>query len=237
MASGELRWSQQIYEHDSFIVGCGGAGFTENCPKVVGPDWDIPMSPMLKTLPDGRALLVFGTKPGEILALDPAKRGQVAWRTPASGHAALSDALGPNGGANFGPVWGGALDERNAYFGSSTGGASAVRLSDGLRLWDTPLNSSADNKVTHSAALTVIPGVVFLGGSDGRLWALSSKDGHPLWTFETARTFDTVNAVAAHGGSLIAPGPTVAGGMLFVGSGYGVVTDTPGNVLLAFGVE
>ena len=237
MASGKLRWSQQIYEHDSFIVGCGGAGFTENCPKVVGPDWDIPMSPMLKTLPDGRALLVFGTKPGEILALDPAKRGEVAWRTPASGHAALSDALGPNGGANFGPVWGGALDERNAYFGSSTGGASAVRLSDGLRLWDTPLNSSADNKVTHSAALTVIPGVVFLGGSDGRLWALSSKDGHPLWTFETARTFDTVNAVAAHGGSLIAPGPTVAGGMLFVGSGYGVVTDTPGNVLLAFAVE
>ena len=43
--------------------------------------------------------------------------------------------------------------------------------------------------------------------------------------------------LAAHGGSLIAPGPTVAGGMLFVGSGYGVVTDTPGNVLLAFGVE
>ena len=89
MASGKLRWSQQIYKHDSFIVGCGGAGFTENCPKVVGPDWDIPMSPMLKTLPDGRALLVFGTKPGEILALDPAKRGQVTWRTPASGHCGL----------------------------------------------------------------------------------------------------------------------------------------------------
>jgi polyvinyl alcohol dehydrogenase (cytochrome) len=104
-------------------------------------------------------------------------------------------------------------------------------------VWDTPLNSGADNKVTHSAAVTVIPGVVFLGGSDGRLWALSSKDGHTLWTYETARTFDTVNAVPAHGGSIIAPGPTVAGGMLYVGSGYGVVTDTPGNVLLAFGVE
>jgi polyvinyl alcohol dehydrogenase (cytochrome) len=237
LATGKLRWSQQIYKHDSFIVGCGGAGFTENCPKVVGPDWDIPMSPMLKSFPDGKALVVFGTKPGEILALDPQIRGQVAWRTQASRHAAMSDALGPNGGANFGPLWGGALDDRNAYFGSSTGGASAVRLSDGQRVWDTPLNSTADNKVIHSAALTVIPGVVFLGGSDGRLWALSSKDGHPLWTFETARTFDTVNAVPAHGGSLIAPGPTVAGGMLFVGSGYGVVTDTPGNVLLAFGVD
>ena len=50
----------------------------------------------------------------------------------------MPDALGPNGGANFGPLWGGALDERNAYFGSSTGGASAVRLSDGQRVWYTP---------------------------------------------------------------------------------------------------
>ncbi len=33
------------------------------------------------------------------------------------------------------------------------------------------------------------------------------------------------------------PEPTVAGGMLFVGSGYGVVTDKPGNVLLAFGLD
>jgi polyvinyl alcohol dehydrogenase (cytochrome) len=112
-----------------------------------------------------------------------------------------------------------------------------VRLSDGQRAWYTPLNSTAENQITHSAAVTAIPGVLFLGGSDGRLWALSSNDGHTLWTFETARTFDAVNAVPAHGGSIMAPGPTVAGGMLFVGSGYGVVTGTPGNVLLAFGLD
>jgi polyvinyl alcohol dehydrogenase (cytochrome) len=235
-ATGKLRWSRQIYPHDSFIVGCGGAGYTENCPKVVGPDWDIPMSPMLAAA-GGRALIVFATKPGEILALDPAQQGRVVWRTYGMSHSPMPDALGPNGGANFGPLWGGALDERNAYFGSSTGGASAVRLSDGQRMWYTPLNSTPENKVTHSAAVTAIPGVVFLGGSDGKLWALASSDGRPLWTFETARAFDTVNAVPAHGGAIIAPGPTVAGGMLFVGSGYGVVTDTPGNVLLAFGLD
>jgi polyvinyl alcohol dehydrogenase (cytochrome) len=49
MTTGKVRWSKQIYPHDSFIVGCGGTGFTDNCPKVLGPDWDIPMSPMLKT--------------------------------------------------------------------------------------------------------------------------------------------------------------------------------------------
>ena len=237
MATGKVRWSQQIYPHDSFIVGCGGSGLTENCPKVIGPDWDIPMSPMLANLPGGKGLIVFATKPGEIVALDPAQRGRILWRRYGEAHSSTADALGPNGGASFGPLWGGALDERTAYFGSSTGGASAVRLSDGQRVWHTPLNSTADNKVTHSAAVTAIPGVVFVGGSDGRLWALASSDGHVLWSFETARPFDTVNAVPAHGGSLIAPGPTVAGGMVFVGSGYGVVTDQPGNVLLAFGVE
>ena len=41
--------------------------------------------------------------------------------------------------------------------------------------------------------------------------------------------FETVNAVPAHGGSIISAGPTIAGGMLFVGSGYGVVNDTPGG--------
>jgi polyvinyl alcohol dehydrogenase (cytochrome) len=47
--------------------------------------------------------------------------------------------------------------------------------------------------------------------------------------------FDTVNAVPAKGGSMGAAGPTVAGGMLFVPSGYvGVQSGVPGNVLLAF---
>ena len=237
MATGQVRWSHQVYRDDSFIVGCDGSGLTENCPKVIGPDWDIPMSAMLVTLAPGRALLVFGTKNGDVLALDPARQGALIWQTKAAAHVTQPDAVGGKADTNFGPVWGAALDGRQAYFGSSTGGVSAVRLADGQRVWSTPLNSTPANKVTHSAAVTAIPGVVFVGGSDGRLWALASVDGRPLWSFATARPFDTVNAVPAHGGSLIAPGATVAGGMLFVGSGYGVVNDSPGNVLLAFGVE
>jgi polyvinyl alcohol dehydrogenase (cytochrome) len=229
LKTGKVRWSRQIYSNDSFIVGCGGTGLTENCPKVVGPDWDIPMSPMLKTLAGGRRLILFGTKPGDVQALDPDKQGETVWRMNV-----LGDSVGHG---NRGPVWGGALDDGYAYFGLNAGGVAAVRLSDGQRSWYTPLNSTAENKITHSAAATVVPGVVFIGGSDGRLWALSSSDGHSLWSFETARAFETVNAVSAHGGSISAPGPIVAGGMVFVGSGYGVVTETPGNVLLAFGVQ
>jgi polyvinyl alcohol dehydrogenase (cytochrome) len=237
LKTGRIRWSRQIYPNDAFIVGCGGDGRTENCPKVVGPDWDIPMSPMLKTLGTGRSLLLFGTKPGDVHAIDPDKRGESIWHLNVVGNSATEEALRAAGSRNRGPIWGGAVDDSFAYFGLSAGGVAAVRLTDGERAWYTPLNSTAEKKVAHSAAATVIPGVVFVGGSDGQLWALSSSDGHSLWSFDTARSFDTVNAVPAHGGSISAPGPTVAAGMLFVGSGYGVVAESPGNVLLAFSIQ
>ena len=44
-----------------------------------------------------------------------------------------------------------------------------------------------------------------------------------------------LNGVPAKGGSIGAGGPTIAGGMVFVGSGYvGFTNGVPGNVLLAF---
>jgi polyvinyl alcohol dehydrogenase (cytochrome) len=70
------------------------------------------------------------------------------------------------------------------------------------------------------------------------LYALWTADGHTLWQFDTAKEFDTVNKVAARGGTLGSAGATVAGGMLFLGSGYGFGTgDRNGNALLAFSAE
>jgi polyvinyl alcohol dehydrogenase (cytochrome) len=111
---------------------------------------------------------------------------------------------------------------------------AALRLDTGERVWFTPLNSTNDRVINHGAATTVIAGVAFVGGSDGTLIAVSTADGGELWRYDTARTFDTVNKVAAKGGSIMAPGPTVAGGMVFVGSGYSTIAGEPGNVLLAF---
>ena len=80
--------------------------------------------------------------------------------------------------------------------------------------------------------------MVFSGGWDGVLRALEADSGRVVWQYDTLREFETVNRMPARGGSMGAPGPTVAGGMVFVGSGYiGVRNGTPGNVLLAFGVE
>ena len=88
------------------------------------------------------------------------------------------------------------------------------------------------------AAATVLPGVVFAGGWDGVLHALSTDDGRSLWQYQTVRDYTTINGVHAKGGSLGAPGPVIAGGMLFVGSGYvGTGNGIPGNVLLAFSTQ
>jgi polyvinyl alcohol dehydrogenase (cytochrome) len=69
---------------------------------------------------------------------------------------------------------------------------------------------------------------------DGHLRAYDTSNGALLWDFDTAREFTTVNGVKARGGSMSASGPVVAGGMLFVNSGYGSLGGMAGNVLLAF---
>ncbi len=89
-----------------------------------------------------------------------------------------------------------------------------------------------------TAALTAIPGVVFSGGQDGMLRAFSTDTGNVIWDYNMLQDFQTVNGVEAKGGAMGAPGPTVAGGMLFVGSGYpGLGNGIPGNVLLAFSAQ
>jgi polyvinyl alcohol dehydrogenase (cytochrome) len=85
--------------------------------------------------------------------------------------------------------------------------------------------------------VTTIPGVVFSPSNDGAVRAFSTKDGAIVWTFDTNREFQTVNRVKANGGSMNGPAPVVAGGFVYVSSGYGAFGLRPGNVLLAFGID
>jgi polyvinyl alcohol dehydrogenase (cytochrome) len=161
-----------------------------------------------------------------VWAHDPDRKGAVVWKMQTSDK--------PAGFAGQ-IVWGGAADNQNAYFGLSSGGVAAIGLSDGARRWFAPLEPAGGRQGGREAALSVIPGVVFSTGWDGVVHALSSADGKVLWEFDTAKPFETVNKVAAKGGSMGGPGPAVAGGMLFIGSGFpGIQNGMPGNVLLAF---
>jgi polyvinyl alcohol dehydrogenase (cytochrome) len=79
--------------------------------------------------------------------------------------------------------------------------------------------------------------VVFSGSVDGHIRGYSGADGKVIWDYDTEHEYQTVNGLTAKGGSLDCPGPTVAGGMLFVESGYGSYAGVPGNVLLAFSID
>jgi len=87
-----------------------------------------------------------------------------------------------------------------------------------------------------SAAVSVIPGAVFVSGLDGTLRAFSTFDGKPLWQYDTTQQVKTVNGVTGKGGSIGAAGATIVNGMVYVTSGYiGFQGGEPGNLLLAFG--
>jgi polyvinyl alcohol dehydrogenase (cytochrome) len=114
-----------------------------------------------------------------------------------------------------------------------TGSLSAIQIATGEKLWTAHL-AAQGSRASYAAANSAIPGAVFIGGTDGIVHALASADGKELWRFDTAQEFKTVNQVPARGGSIGSAGPTIAGGMVFIGSGYSVTSGMPGNVLLAF---
>jgi polyvinyl alcohol dehydrogenase (cytochrome) len=126
------------------------------------------------------------------------------------------------------------------YYGMGAAGLGAVAPADGRTAWvfNAP-GATGRGNAALGAAPTAIPGVVFEGAGDGRLFAVSSSDGTQLWEFNTAQEFDTVNRVAgARGGAIATSGAVVVDGMVYVGSGYGISSAASGgNVLLAFGIE
>jgi polyvinyl alcohol dehydrogenase (cytochrome) len=229
--TGKILWQHQEVQNDAFIGNCPAVGLPgDNCPETLGPDYDFGgASMLLYTLPDGRDVLVGGSKGGISIALDLDKNGAVVWKTSLSERPPAASGL---------IVFGGASDGNTAYYGMNQpgGGVTAVRLADGSRSWTRQKLTNDDFGL--SAAVTAIPGAIFTSTRDGILWALSAADGRVLWQYNTAREYEAINGVAAKGGALGAPGPTIAGGMMFVGSGYvGAGSRLPGNALIAFGPE
>jgi polyvinyl alcohol dehydrogenase (cytochrome) len=233
LKTGRLLWMKQLHTGD--IFGCRNG--EPNCGDRQGPDFDFGAGPTIAHLPNGRDLIVIGQKSGIAWALDPDNKGEIVWQYQAG-----------RGGALGGIEWGTSLDGDLAYIpvadaqSPTPGGLHAVKLATGERVWftppPTPLKCGAPGRgcsAAQSAAITVIPGVVFSGSFDGGIRAYSTKDGSVIWDFDTNREFLTLNGVSAHGASINGPAPVVAGGMVYVGSGD--YRSRTGNVLLAFAVQ
>ena len=233
LANGSMKWSQQMTEGDRWNYACQRP-VNDSCPPEPGRDLDFGASPVLSG-----GLLFAGQKSGLVHALDPDKNGAIVWQTRIG-----------RGGALGGIEWGLTVDDANVYAplsdingqGKDMGGLFALRKKDGVKVWQTaPPKPACTGKPGCSAAqmapATMVPGVVFSGSMDGHLRAYDSATGKVIWDFDTLRDFPTVNGVKAKGGSLNATGPTLAGGMLFLNSGYGALGGMPGNVLLAFSLD
>jgi polyvinyl alcohol dehydrogenase (cytochrome) len=233
MKTGKMLWHYQAEKNDAFVGGCGPTNKSGNCPEPNGPDQDIGNSPILRTLPNGKRVLVFGTKNGRIIALDPDHKGKELWETtvtpPVAHPSRIYSQLN-------GVVWGGAADDQHAYYGLHAGGMVAVDLANGKVAWYTPF-SPTPGHVASSAATSAIPGVAFVGDSNGVIHALSTKDGHELWSYDTRHEYDTANKVPTHGGAIDGAGAAIANGMVYIGSGYAVVGSKTGNVLIAFSAD
>jgi polyvinyl alcohol dehydrogenase (cytochrome) len=244
--SGKIVWSRQITPNDTYNVSCYRSD-PVNCPAKQGPDSDFGSSPILRKLPNGSSVLVVAQKSGIVFGLDPDDKGAIIWQTRIGRG-------GPLGGIEWGP----AASADTAFAALSDfafaqgpqglmpdpkvgGGIFALRLSDGQLLWKTLPPSSGCTapacSPAQSAAVSGMPGVVFSGADDGHLRAYATKDGKILWDFDAAREFKTVNGLAARGGAIDGGGPAIAGGMVFVDSGYGSIYGLSGNVLLAFAPE
>ncbi|MES2606367.1 MAG: PQQ-binding-like beta-propeller repeat protein [Pseudomonadota bacterium] len=234
--SGAIRWTQQTVPNDIWLWQCESAANSgnPNCPTPQGPDFDFGSAPLLTKTSDDRAMLVVPQKSGVLYALDPDANGAVLWQYRIGEGSAL------------GGQWGAATDGSTVYVGVSDtrgetpGGMHAVDLITGQRRWYAPpsprLCDTAETNcfASQGGAVTLIPGAVLSGGSDGGLRAYSTTDGALLWQVDTNGEFPTVNGVPAKGATMDAAGPVVAGGMLFVNSGYNGIVGRAGNILLAF---
>jgi len=235
--TGSVKWVRQLTGGDGWNFSCISPN-KANCPASLGEDVDIGASPILKDLPGNRSVLLIGQKSAVVYALDPDQQGRILWQTRIG-----------KGGAMGGIVWGMGADEQRVYVPLSdirerdnAGGLFAIRIASGERAWYAPpVTPACAGKPGCSKAQlappTVIPGVVFSGSMDGTLRAHDATDGAVIWEFNTLRDFETVNGVKARGGSLNATGPVIAGGMMFLNSGYGILGGMAGNVLLAFAAE
>lgn len=219
--AGSVKWHYKVLDYDAWTTGCNRPT-PVNCPTPKGPDYDLGGSgPNL--LED---LVGFGQKSGTYWAFNP-DNGNLIWKT----------SVGPAGIGTLGGIeWGTASDGRRIYAENADSGHvsytlipsgqtinwgswTAVDAATGKILWQTadPTSGALD-----FGAVSVANGVVYAGSEakPGYMYALNSETGKILWSF-------------ASGGSVV-DGPSIAGGVVFWGSGYRIGTNN--NKVYAFSI-
>jgi len=219
MATGAVRWADKLWAADAWNVACIFQFINPaSCPTPAGPDYDFGQGAMLLKAKIGgkqQDVLVAGQKSGVFWGVNPTT-GAIFWGTQAG-----------SGGTLGGLDWGSATDGKRIYFaiannevkpyldyngdprpGLGTAGSwGAIDPATGNILWQIPdPNGSID-----PGAVSVANGVVYAGSLAANpaaptFFALDAATGQIKWSL-------------ASGGS-VNSGPSIAGGVVYWGSGY-----------------
>jgi polyvinyl alcohol dehydrogenase (cytochrome) len=210
LASGKMLWSYQAQHGDVWNMNC-----VQN-PKECGPDFDFGTIAISFKGAGGKKLIGAGQKSGWFYAVDP-KDGKLVWKTE----------VGP-GGMLGGIEFGDATDGERVYVGISNhpkqGSVSALDGATGKILWQTMNPDGRSNFGPLTVTGTGDNRLVFAGSSGNFIRAYDAKTGKIVWEFDT--------------GGAVGGGPTVADGVVYVGSGYQMLRlGKANNKLYAFSID
>jgi polyvinyl alcohol dehydrogenase (cytochrome) len=249
--TGKRVWNFQAMELDVWNMACTASKETSgpNCPwniegdPLTGRDFDFGAGAILAKGAGGRDIILAGQKSGDTWGLD-AETGKKLWNVRFGEGTAL-------GGIHWGittdgqrlfaaisdPLIGGARKPRPGVF--------AVDIKSGKEAWAYEAKPNCEGergklvvncaaKYGFSAAPLTVDGAVIAATLGGEVMIFDGKSGKVLTTLDTLGPKDTINGVAAKGGSIDSHAISAGAGMIFINSGYGSFSQTPGNALIAY---
>jgi polyvinyl alcohol dehydrogenase (cytochrome) len=248
--TGKVSWQFQAMAADVWNMACDVATGNNgpNCPVLFGGDgrdYDFGAGAIVASV-NGKDVILAGQKSGHAWALD-ANTGKVLW----------SHRIG-EGTALGGVHWGITADAGKVYIPINDpiissdprfvtkAGVYAFDIATGRPAWSYAAqpnctgsrNTDVVNCATKfgfSAAPLVVDGALVGATLGGEVIILDGADGRVINRLDTVGARTTLNKdIAGKGGSIDAHGLSAGAGMLFVNSGYGSFSQTPGNVLIAY---
>ena len=188
--TGAIQWVSQVTPSDAFVVGCRPDN--DNCPDDVGPDFDFGNSPILRRLANGRTRHRHRPEVGRRLRPRPrqeGRRGLAVPRRPGQRARRHRVGLGRRRAGDVRAGLGRARSPRPAGCTRSARQRRADLAHAGAGARRARAGSAAPR--AQSAAISVIPGVVFSGSVDGHIRAYDTgRRPHHLGLRHGARLRD-----------------------------------------------
>jgi polyvinyl alcohol dehydrogenase (cytochrome) len=202
--TGEVVWSTQFTAPDVFSAA-----------NPTGKDADVGAAPNLWTS-DGRDLVGAGDKAGVFHALDR-ESGEVVWETTLTPGSVFGGDIGSSAFVDGKLIVTSNVGNPETNTPTNATRIFALDAGSGEILWETELEGSI------YAPVSAVPGLAFVGTTEGALLAVDAETGEERWRHEVPGP--------------VGAGPTVIDGNVLWGYGYTLFGPPGEGGLINFGVE